>query len=125
MTFGYLLIGVAGKMLNRDYRITAKAHNFVIDEVRGDDLSKFPIEEARLRSVWYVIMLSAACISGYGWAVERKMVYNPQEIYFVYQLTEIKNIIIPLVFQFFIGAGTVAIFNVCPLRSNSDIVLGS
>ncbi|KAI9050386.1 hypothetical protein LZ554_005551 [Drepanopeziza brunnea f. sp. 'monogermtubi'] len=73
-----------GRMLNRDYQLTAKAHDFVVDRVGGDNLSNFPIEKARLRT----------CVTGYGWAVERKM-----------------NIAIPLLFQFFVGTGSVAVLN--------------
>lgn len=64
-----------GKVLNRGYRLTSTAHNFVIDELRGDSLSNFPTEKARLRSDWYLIILCAVCIAGYGWSVDRKMVY--------------------------------------------------
>jgi hypothetical protein len=74
------LTGWKGRMLNRDYQVTAKAHDFVVDTVAGDDLSKFPIEKARLRSMWYMIPLCAACVIGYGWAVERKMVCNTTHI---------------------------------------------
>jgi hypothetical protein len=63
-------------MLNRDYVLTARSYNFVIDELRGDDLSKFPIEKARLRSVWWLVILSALCICGYGWSIDRKMVWS-------------------------------------------------
>jgi len=68
----YLLL--LGQVLNRDYKLTAKAHNIVIDKLRGDDLSKFPIEKARLRSVWFFVILCAICIAGCGWSVNKKMV---------------------------------------------------
>jgi hypothetical protein len=71
----YLLL--LGKVLNRDSNLTTKAHNIVIDELTGDDLSKFPIEKARLRSVWFFVILCAICIAGYGWSVNKKMVRFP------------------------------------------------
>jgi hypothetical protein len=71
----YLLL--LGEVLNRDYKLAAKAHNIVIDELRGDDLSKFPIEKARLRSVWFFVILCAICIAGYGWSVNKKIVRFP------------------------------------------------
>jgi hypothetical protein len=65
---------ITGKMMNRDYRITATSHNYTIDELRGDDLSIFPVEKARLRSARYLVAMSAVCILGYGWSVGKKMV---------------------------------------------------
>ncbi|KAG8531028.1 uncharacterized protein KY384_004385 [Bacidia gigantensis] len=53
----------SGKIMNRDYRITAEKNNFTIDRIRGDDLSKFPIEHVRIRSIWYMIVLA---IGGVG-----------------------------------------------------------
>jgi hypothetical protein len=63
-----------GKVMNRDYRIVAGENNFVIDEVRGDDLSTFPIENARLRSIWYPLTIVVVSIAGYGWALHAEAV---------------------------------------------------
>ncbi|KAL8968607.1 MAG: hypothetical protein Q9197_004789, partial [Variospora fuerteventurae] len=41
----------AGKVMDRDYRVTAAAVGFTIDRTSGDDLTGFPIEKARLRSI--------------------------------------------------------------------------
>lgn len=60
----WLLISPA--RCSTDYKLTAKLLNIVIDELRGDDLSKFPIEKARLRNVWFFVILCAICIAGYG-----------------------------------------------------------
>ena len=60
--------------MNRDYRITAKKNNFVINRVKGDDLSEFPIEHARIRSIWYMIVLTISGVTGYGWALQAKTV---------------------------------------------------
>jgi hypothetical protein len=61
-------------MLNRDYLLIARSYSFVIDQLRGDDLSKFPIEKARLKSVLRLVILSALCICWYGWSIDQKMV---------------------------------------------------
>ncbi|CAG8957533.1 hypothetical protein HYFRA_00010399 [Hymenoscyphus fraxineus] len=59
----------SGKVMNWDYKRTAKDHDFVIDKIAGDDMTRFPIEKARYRSIWYPILISSACIAGYGWAL--------------------------------------------------------
>lgn len=55
--------------MNWDYRRTAKDHEFAIDNVGGDDLTHFPIEKARYRSIWCPVLISGACIVGYGWSL--------------------------------------------------------
>ena len=65
---------LAGKVMDRDYRIVATQHGITVDKVKGDDLRTFPIEKARFRSVWWTIGISGASVVGYGWAVERKTV---------------------------------------------------
>jgi predicted MFS family arabinose efflux permease len=65
---------LAGKVMNRDYRLTAKVHGITINAVAGDDLTNFPIEKARFRSVWYSISISGASVVGYGWSMQYKTV---------------------------------------------------
>ncbi|MCJ1435229.1 hypothetical protein MMC27_004601 [Xylographa pallens] len=65
---------LTGRLLDRDYRRTADLHNFPICRATGDDLAKFPIELARLRSVFYPLSIAIAAIVGYGWAVQAKIV---------------------------------------------------
>ncbi|KAF7561984.1 hypothetical protein G7046_g2152 [Stylonectria norvegica] len=77
---------LAGKILDRDYRKTAKAQGVVIDRRKGDDLSGFPIEYARLRTSKYFIAACAPLIAGYGWALEARV-----------------HMAVPLVLQFWIG----------------------
>lgn len=43
---------MSGKLIDRDYRIVARKHGLPIDVVGEDDLSRFPIEEARMRSIF-------------------------------------------------------------------------
>ncbi|KAL8804011.1 MAG: hypothetical protein Q9223_005942, partial [Gallowayella weberi] len=58
--------------MDHDYRVTAAAVGFTIDKTKGDDLAKFPIEKARLRSIWYFITISTACTIGYGWTLQAR-----------------------------------------------------
>lgn len=62
--------------MNRDYRLTARAHNLVIDTTHGDDLTGFPIEKARFRSIWYYICATGISTAGYGWAIQSRTVSN-------------------------------------------------
>ena len=57
-----------------NYRSTAKTANFVIDGVRGDDLTNFPIERARVRFSEIIVFLRAASVIAYGWTLQRKVV---------------------------------------------------
>lgn len=70
-----------GKIIDRDYRITAKAQGFTIDRVGGDDLTTFPIEHARLRTHKYSIFLCASLIAAYGWVLQAQvvMVFFPND----------------------------------------------
>ncbi|KAK3368305.1 putative MFS transporter [Podospora didyma] len=77
---------LGGRLLDFDYKRTAKSHGMVIDYKRGDDISAFPIEYARLRTCKHVAALCAPLVVGYGWALQTKA-----------------NIAVPLVLQFFIG----------------------
>lgn len=56
--------------MNRDYRLTARAHNVEIDAHVGDNLALFPIEKARLRSIWYSMGATIIATTGYGWALQ-------------------------------------------------------
>ncbi len=64
----------SGKLIDRDYRITAKLHGLSIDRARGDDLRNFPVEMARLRSVFVPLVVSVVSVIGFGWAVEKEAV---------------------------------------------------
>ena len=70
-----LLTGRIGRLLDRDYRLTARSHGLVIDRVRGDDLLLFPIELARLRSFFYAFGTAMVAVVGYGWSVQAKFVH--------------------------------------------------
>lgn len=92
----YIPFGVAcalsafgtGRLLDRNFRKTA-AEAGLSDVPRSQihDMSKFPIEKARLRIITWSLMLSAGLIASYGW-----------------QLREhVSQMAGPLITQFFIG----------------------
>ncbi|KAI9873713.1 MAG: hypothetical protein M1830_010695 [Pleopsidium flavum] len=56
------------------YTTVAKAHGLTVDKLKGDDLSKMPLEEARLRSIWYPIAIAIIALAGYGWALHAKAI---------------------------------------------------
>ncbi|KAH8904734.1 major facilitator superfamily transporter [Coniochaeta sp. PMI_546] len=60
---------VSGKWIDRDYRVVAKAHGLPINKVSGDDLLHFPIEEARMRSVFIPTFSALLSVLAYGWLV--------------------------------------------------------
>ena len=63
-----------GKIMDRDYSLTAKLYRFPVDRVKGDDLSRFHIERARFRSSWYFLVITVISVTGYGWALNQKLV---------------------------------------------------
>jgi hypothetical protein len=65
---------VSGRWIDRDYRIVAQSHGLPINKVSGDDLLHFPIEEARLRSVFLPNFVALASVVTYGWLVHYHVV---------------------------------------------------
>lgn len=67
---GTVLGGYAnGKFMDLNYHITARKTGHVIDHVSGDDLNNFPIERARARGGWYLLIVYTCALAGYGWSV--------------------------------------------------------
>ena len=67
---GTVLGGYAnGKLMDWNYRITARKMGHVIDHVSGDDVNNFPIERARARGGWYLLIIYTCALAGYGWSV--------------------------------------------------------
>ncbi|KAI1391830.1 MFS general substrate transporter [Hypoxylon trugodes] len=91
---------IAGKVIDRDYRKTAESRGMTIDQFRGDDISKVPIEYARLRTNKYYIVLCAPLVAAYGWILQLKV-----------------NMAVPLVMQFLIG------FTMQPLFTSLNTLL--
>lgn len=90
----YIPFGVAcalsafatGKLLDRNFRKTAAEVGAPVTRNKADDLSSFPIEKARLRTIVPLVSLSACLIVAYGWQLRAGIVMAG-----------------PLVTQFFIG----------------------
>jgi hypothetical protein len=61
-------------MLKHDYRVTARKYDITINAPGGDDMTTFPIEEARLRSIGFTVGLAGLCTLGYGWSVRYRIV---------------------------------------------------
>jgi hypothetical protein len=60
-----------GRLLDHDYRVTARRYGLPISKA-SNDISKFPIEQARLRSIFPILVLNAIATSGYGWSLSVK-----------------------------------------------------
>ncbi|KAL8867157.1 MAG: hypothetical protein Q9174_005839 [Haloplaca sp. 1 TL-2023] len=58
-----------GKMMDRNYKITARETGFTIDKHSGDNLNDFPIEKARARGSYYLLVIYACALAAYGWVV--------------------------------------------------------
>ncbi|KAL2024347.1 hypothetical protein VTK56DRAFT_8829 [Thermocarpiscus australiensis] len=85
-----------GKFLDRNIRKFASRHGRDGGYRRGEDVSDFPIEEARLTGIYALIAISAVGTVAYG-----------------VSLMERTHIAIPLVMQFLTGATTASIFTLC------------
>ena len=92
---GVLAAYTTGKLLDRDYVRTAQRYNLPVDK-STNDLSNFPIEHARLLSVFPLLAISTTATVGFGWA-----------------LNQHTSIAVPLTLTFFSGASQVAIFTIC------------
>lgn len=58
-----------GKLMDLNYRITARQIGWSTEKATGDDLFRFPIERARTRRSYWMLAVSTATMLGYGWAV--------------------------------------------------------
>ncbi|KAI2631116.1 chloramphenicol resistance protein [Xylaria nigripes] len=71
---GVIVGGFAnGKLMNYNYKQKAREIGHTLDLVKGDDLRKFPIEQARLRSMVFFNVAHLATIAAYGWFLQRKV----------------------------------------------------
>lgn len=74
----------------------ARKHRLKVDKVVGDDLLKFPVIEARFRSLPLSTALTVACMIPFGFVLEHKV--HPA---------------VPLVLQFVLGVTTTFTFTLC------------
>lgn len=94
--FGAFLAVVGqGYILDWNYRRIAKKMGITIDRRRGDDLSKFPIESARIQPLYPALLLGAGAMIGYGWTLHYET-----------------SVAAPLIFIFLVGMFVTTSFNV-------------
>lgn len=60
---------INGKWMDYKYKKTAKEFDFTVDNVSGDDLTKFPIERARCRDLYLVWAIYNASLASLGWVI--------------------------------------------------------
>ena len=58
-----------GKVMDFNYKTTAKKIGWTVNKLSGDNLNDFPIEHARSRGSFWLLAISTATLIGYGWAV--------------------------------------------------------
>ena len=61
---------MSGKIIDRDYRIVAKRSGIPVEKKKGDDLARFPIEEARTRSSFLPLGIAMVAVIGFGWVLQ-------------------------------------------------------
>lgn len=73
-----------GYMLDWNYRRVAHKIGFTVDRRRGDDLSNFPIERARITPLYVFVTVGLIAMILYGWVLEmRPSVAAPLCLHFV------------------------------------------
>lgn len=60
-----------GKLIDYTYKRDARKLGFSVDRKRGDDLRKFPIEKARLKTVFPLMAIGIASYLPYGWVLQQ------------------------------------------------------
>ncbi|KXG50894.1 Major facilitator superfamily domain, general substrate transporter [Penicillium griseofulvum] len=83
-----------GKVIDYNYKRTAQNLGFPVDREKGDDLRGFPIERARLQTVFPVMAIGVGAFIPYGWVLQQRV-----------------HLAAPLVLQFIIGFCFVASLN--------------
>ncbi|KAL8869911.1 MAG: hypothetical protein Q9174_003916 [Haloplaca sp. 1 TL-2023] len=63
------LSGTSRKMMDWNYKITARETGFTIDKHSGDNLNDLPIEKARARGLYYLLIIYACDLAAYGWVL--------------------------------------------------------
>lgn len=71
-TGGMVAALTVGRVLDWNFRRHAKKLNMEITKGRQSDLSKFPIELARIQIAWPMSMMSVVAVIMYGWIAEKE-----------------------------------------------------
>ncbi|KAI3341084.1 chloramphenicol resistance protein [Ustulina deusta] len=77
----YLAIGVGviiggfvnGKLMNYNYKRQARDIGHRVDKVNGDNLMKFPIKQARTRSMAFLNVAHLVTLAAYGWRLQKRV----------------------------------------------------
>lgn len=77
---------IAGKLMDWNYKYTAKKAGLSIDRTSGDNISQFPIEKARSWGSYTILIVSTFVFIGYGWVVQYHV-----------------HVAVPLLMQFYLG----------------------
>lgn len=94
MPMGHLTLTLgAGKMMDFDYKVTAKSHGIIINTTSGDDKTTFPIERTHLRSMPYYLIVYIFSAIGFVWSVEKGA-----------------HLSVPMVMLFLCGIATTGVF---------------
>ncbi len=95
---------LVGRVLDYDYRAFARSAGITINVAAGDDIARFPIERARVRSVLYFVAASVGSTAAFGWAVDHARA----------------PLAATLVITFVAGVAYTGVFNTC-LTLNVDL----
>jgi hypothetical protein len=60
--------------MNYNYKRQCQEIGHQTDNVKGDDLKKFPIEQARTRSMTFLNIAHLAALAVYGWLLQKRVV---------------------------------------------------
>ena len=93
---GALAAYFTGILLDRDYSLVARRHPLHTNLSGCSNLPDFPIERARLRSVFYFLAINTIATTAYGWLLAAKI-----------------HLAVPLIMLFLTGASSAAIFVAC------------
>jgi MFS family permease len=65
---------LSGRLMTFDYCRTAAKHGIKVDTIGRTNLTDFPIEIARFRSMPLILLISTAAMCGYGWVLQAGVV---------------------------------------------------
>lgn len=65
---------LTGKQLDRDYKTIARLHQLHVEKGQRAPVADLPIDEARLRNIWWPLIIAIGGTAGYGWSLRYKVV---------------------------------------------------
>lgn len=70
----------SGPLLDRAYRNARMARGLSTDKAIGDDLDEFPVERARLCTIWIPMLLTVCSVISFGWVLHFEKVSTRSEV---------------------------------------------